>query len=102
MKLLVLIIHHQLKQEAADIFRGIDAVKGFTFSLAEGHGTHSEEGHSLSAHDKVVGYTPHVRVDILLETESVEPVLGLLRKTDLALNRHTFYWVTPVETSGRL
>lgn len=104
MKMLVLMIHHQFKQEAADIFRGLEQVQGFTFSEVEGHGSGSDAGQdrSLSARDKVVGYTPHVRADILLKDEDVPSVLTALKMSDLARNRHPLYWVTDVSHHGRL
>ena len=102
MKLLVLIIHNNLKQDVADLFRSIEEVKGFTFSDAEGHGVQSDKDPFLSNRDKVVGYTPRVRVDILLEDKDVELVLTSLRKSNMGLNEHTVFWVTVVGECGRL
>ena len=77
-------------------------VAGFTFSHAEGHGVQVEHDPFLSTRDKVVGYTPRVRVDILLEDDDVDPVLETLRNTTYGVKDHGIYWVTDVEHNGRL
>ncbi len=102
MKLLTLIIHDNLKQDVADLLRNIEQVKGFTFSGVEGHGQESEYDLFLSNRDKVVGYTPRVGVDVVLEDKDVELVLIALRKSDIGLSKHTIYWTAAVEEYGRL
>ena len=102
MKLLVLIIHANLKQDVADFLRGIEKVNGFTFSAVEGHGVQSEEDPFLSNQDKVVGYTPRTRVDILLEDIDVASTLASLRENGIGLKNGTVYWISKVEETGRL
>ncbi|MEW6324674.1 MAG: DUF3240 family protein [Nitrospirota bacterium] len=102
MKNLTLIIHTNAQQALADHLRGLEQVKGFTFSHVEGHGPHVEQDPFLSARDKVVGYTPRARVDILLEDADVEKVLDALRATGNGGNGQGIYWVTAVERGGRL
>ncbi len=101
MKQLVLLIHDNLKQETADLLHGIERVQGFTFSNIEGHGKQSTDTY-LSTRDKVVGFTPRVRVDILLEDENITPVLMEIRKSNIGLSNHGFYWITAVEEYGQL
>jgi len=101
MKKLVLVIHGNLKQDTADLLHKIEQVQGFTFSNIEGHGKQSTDTY-LSTRDKVVGYTPRVRVDILLEDENVMPVLIQIRKSNIGLNNHGFYWITEIEEYGQL
>jgi len=101
MKVLTLVIHKNAQQDLADLLRAHKHVPGFTFSHVEGHGVQAENNPFLSMRDKVVGYTPRVRVDILLEDAHVAAVLEALR------NGHDFkgqgvYWVSPVEQSGHL
>ncbi len=79
MKNLTLVIHINIQQDLADQLRNMEQVSGFTFSHAEGHGVQAENDPFLSARDKVVGYTPKMRVDILLQDSDVDTVLGLLR-----------------------
>jgi len=102
MKHLTLIIHTNEQQDLADQLRTLKPISGFTFSHAEGHGVQVESDPFLSARDKVVGYTPRVRVDILLEDSDIGSVLDTLRNTTYGIKDHGIYWVTPVEQSGRL
>jgi nitrogen regulatory protein P-II 1 len=102
MKNLAMIIHVNLKRALADLLRDLESVEGFTFSLVEGHGAQSETDPLLSARDKVVGYTPHVRLDILLEDVDVETVLAAIRADGRGISGQGIYWVTPVEEHGRI
>ena len=102
MKHLSLIIHTNVQQDMTDQLRSIEQVSGFTFSLAEGHGVEVDNDDFLSARDKVVGHTPRIRVDILLEDDDVYSVLDTLRSTTDGVEGHGIYWVTAVEQNGRL
>ena len=102
MKNLTLIIHGNAQQDMADRLRALDQVGGFTFSHVEGHGVQVEHDPFLSARDKVVGYTPRVRVDILLEDSKVDVVLGTLRTMKKGVVGQGIYWITVIEKSGRL
>ena len=99
---LTLIIDTNVQQDLANQLRTIEQVSGFTFSNVEGHGIQVESDSFLSARDKVVGYTPHVRVDILLEDGDVDLVLDTLRSTTRGVEGQGIYWVTAVEQNGRL
>jgi nitrogen regulatory protein P-II 1 len=102
MKQLVMVVHANVQQDLADCLRGIERVQGFSFSHVEGHGSHTGEDRNLSPRDKVVGYVPRVRVDILLEDADIAPVLEGLRCAECGIAGHGVYWVLPVEQSGRL
>lgn len=102
MKHLTLIIHTNVQQDLADHLRSMEQVSGFTFCHVEGHGVQAESDPFLSARDKVVGYTPRVRVDILLEEKDVDSVLEALRNTTHGIKDQGIYWVTAVEQNGRL
>ena len=102
MKNLVMIVHTNAKQGLADLLRGLEQIQGFTFSHAEGHGIHSERDSFLSARDRVVGYTPQARVDILLEDGDVDSVLAAIRSDQGVVIDQGFFWVTPVEMQGHL
>ena len=102
MKNLTLIVHADVQQALADALRSIKQSSGFTFTPVEGHGAQDGRDPTLSARDKVVGYTPQVRVDILLEDSDVEVVLQRLHITDCGLAGRGIYWVTLVEQRGRL
>ena len=101
MKKFTLIVHADIQQALADMLRGLKQVSGFTFIHVEGHGAQDEHDPHLAARDRVVGYTPHVRVDILLKGEDVNDVLQALRASG-GLAGRGFYWITPVEQHGQL
>ena len=101
MKSLTIVVHAGVQQALADSLRALDMVEGFTFSHVEGHSHHSEEDPFLSARDKVVGYVPRVRVDVLLAAANVDAVLAALTAQN-HLSGQGIYWVTPVEKQGRL
>lgn len=99
MKNFVLIVHKNLQQDLADKLRGL--VSGFTFSHVEGHGAHTEQDATLSARDKVVGYIPRVRVDILLEDSQVDALIEQVSQVP-GIHGHSVYWVNDVVKHGYL
>jgi nitrogen regulatory protein P-II 1 len=101
MKNLTIVIHAGAQQVLADCLRTLQAVKGFTFTHVEGHSDHSAEDPFLSARDKVVGYVPRVRVDVLLTDEDVDAVLAVVT-TQNDFSGQGVFWVTTVEREGRL
>ena len=101
-KNLTLIVHSDVQQSLADVLRSLDFVTGFTFTHVEGHGTQSHHDISLSTRDLVVGYVPHVRVEVLLEEDRIESVLAALGQNGMGIAGRSVYWVTPVERFGRL
>ena len=102
MKKLTLIAHADVEQVLSDVLRGTDQVTGFTFTRVEGHGAQDEHDPALSARDRVVGYTPHVRVDILLEDADADEALAALRRGGCGVAGRGIYWVTAVHSFGRL
>ena len=102
MKMLTMIVPADTKQILADTLRGLAQVPGFTFTHVEGHGTRAGHDAMLSARDQVVGYVPHVRVDIILEEADLAGVLEALRNSQCGLAGRGHYWVTGLENQGRL
>jgi len=102
MKHLTLIVHTNMQQDLSDQLRSMDEVSGFTFSHVEGHGVQVETDPFLSARDKVVGYTPRIRVDILLDDSDVDRVLEALRGSTSGMKNQGIFWVTEVEKNGQL
>ncbi len=102
MKNLTLIVHADTEQALADVLRGLPMVSGFAFTHVEGHSTQDDGDPALSARDRVVGYTPHVRVDMVLEEGDVDAVLDALRKSHSGVTGRGHYWITAVEREGRL
>jgi len=102
MKNLTLIVHADIQQALADTLRSLEHLSGFTFTHVEGHGPQDETDPQISARDRVIGYTPHLRVDILLEDEDVENVLRSLLAADCSLAGRGVYQITAVEKHGAL
>lgn len=100
MKTLILIVNASVQQSVTDHLRAL-GVSGFTVSLVEGHGPHTVEDHFLSARDRVVGYVPRVRVDIVLPAEQLTVVLDSLRAAGADFAGHGMLWVSPVEHFGQ-
>ena len=102
MKHLTLIIHTDAQQDLTDQLKNLEQVSGFTFSHVEGHGVEIEKDLFLSARDKIVGSTPGVRLDVLLQDTDVDRVLEALRNTSSYVKGQGIYWVSSVEQNGRL
>jgi len=96
MKNLVLIVNASVQQAVTDHLRALD-VPGFTVSQVEGHGAHTAEDPFLSPRDRVAGFVPRVRVDIVLPLERITVVLDALREPSTGLAGHGVFWVSPVE-----
>jgi nitrogen regulatory protein P-II 1 len=101
MKNLVMIVHANVQQDLADTLRGLPPVRGFTFTPAEGHGAQTAIEPFVSPRDKVVGYVPQVRVDVLLEEADLFLVLEAVRAAGRGAALGV-YWVNPVHETGRL
>jgi len=102
MKNLVLVVHANMQNDLADQLRTIKCVNDFTFSEVQGHGSRDAKDSFLSMRDRVVGYSPHIRVEIMLEDEHISAVLEQLRSVVNHSRDQGIYWVTPVEQSGLL
>lgn len=102
MKHLTLIIHTDAQQSLTDQLRGMEHVSGFTYCDVDGHGIEAESDPFLSARDEVVGYTPRIRVDILLQDSDVESTLEALRSSSDHIKGQGIFWVTSVEQNGHL
>ena len=103
MKNLIMIVHANFQQDLADSLRSLDVVESFTFTHIECHEPHRHEyDRSLSAREKVVGYTPRVRIDVFLQESDVPTVLNEIRKRTNSDEGLGVYWVTTVEEHGQL
>lgn len=102
MKNLTLIVHASVQQDLADKLRATPQVRGFSFMHVEGHSLQTPNDLFLSARDKVVGYVPRVRVDILLHEHDVPSVLENVRAVPNGTAMKGVYWVTSVHEAGAL
>ena len=100
MKNLVLVFNASVQQSVTDLLRALD-VTGFTVSQVEGHGPHTAEDPFLSSRDRVVGFVPRVRIDVVLPSERASVVLGALREPNTGLAGHGVYWISTVESFER-
>lgn len=102
MKKLTLIVPADIQEALADVLRASPQVPGFTFTPVEGHGAQPQRDQPLSARDRVVGYVPHVRVDLVLDDRAVDEVLAALQASHCGVAGCGVYWVTRLERHGRL
>ncbi len=101
MKKISMIVHSSLQQELADLLRSLQ-LKSFMFSHIEEHSSHQQQDAALSARDRVVGYVPKVRVDIILEDERARSLLNEISNSNIPFKGKGMYWITDVEESGEL
>lgn len=101
MKKISMIVHSSLQQELADCLRDLK-LDTFMFSHIEKHSAQFENDAFLSARDKVVGYVPQVRVDIILDDAQSIKLLEQIRAHDLPFKGKGTYWITELEDYGEL
>jgi len=101
MKKFSMVVHQSLQQALADYLRSQN-LQTFMFSHLEEHSSHTGKDHFLSARDKVVGYVPQVRVDVIVDEEDVKHLLENMRNLDSAFKGKGIYWVTDVDEFGSL
>jgi nitrogen regulatory protein P-II 1 len=99
MKNLVLVIPANVYQSVTDKLREL-SIPGFTLAHVEGHGAHTARDTFMSAHDRVVGFVPRVRIDVVLPEEAVDEVVAALTDTGSELAAHGAWWVSPVDRFG--
>ncbi|MEC4678694.1 MAG: DUF3240 family protein [Nitrospirota bacterium] len=106
MKCLTLIVAASVKRDLADRLRTIEAVEGFTILSCEGHRSETQHDAFLSVRDRVVGYVPRVRVDVILENEEVQVVIKALKKSfftdDENRTRIGIWFVTDIQAFGEI
>jgi len=101
MKKLSIVVHTSLQQELADCLRSLK-LKSFMFSHIEEHSSQLKQDVFLSARDKVVGYVPKVRADILLDDERAKTLIDELKGSGVSFAGKGCYWVTDVDEVGEL
>jgi len=101
MKNFSMVVHQSLQQSLADYLRSRN-LKTFMFSHLEEHSSHIGKDHYLSARDKVVGYVPQVRVEVILESNEIKSLLEDMRNADCTFKGKGIYWVTDLDEFGCL
>lgn len=102
MKCLNMFIPAGSRQALADLLLSLPEVAAFTFFHVEGHYPEQYRDPDMTVRDRVVGYVPRVRVELLLEDEAVAPVLAAIDGEDIGCRGQGSYWVTEVQQMGRL
>lgn len=102
MKKLTIIVHTSLQQSLADCLRSIEQLDTFIFSHVEEHSRQLEQDPFLSAHDRVVGYVPQVRVDVLLPDDAVATVMTSIRHSKCNFKGKGLYWISDLPEAGEL
>jgi len=100
MKKLSMVVHSSLQQDLADCLRGL-RLETFMFSHIEEHSAQLEHDAFLSARDRVVGYVPQVRVDVIIEDGRARSLLDEIRGS-CRFSGKGIYWITDIEESGEL
>ena len=101
MKKFTMVVHSSLQQELADRLRDWQ-LDTFMFTHVEEHSAQMEQDAFLSARDRVVGYVPQIRVDMILEDDRARQLVNDLRNPQCAFKGKGIYWITNVEESGEL
>lgn len=101
MKKLTMVVHSSLQQELADCLRNL-RLDTFMFTHVEEHSAQLEQDAFLSPRDKVVGFVPQVRVDVILDDERARSLLEEIRGSQCRFKGRGIYWLTEVEESGIL
>ncbi|RDH84814.1 MAG: hypothetical protein DIZ80_04945 [endosymbiont of Galathealinum brachiosum] len=101
MKKLSMVVHESLQQTLADYLRS-QKLDTFMFNHIEEHSSNLEKDSFLSARDKVVGYVPQVRLDIILSKDEIKSLLDNIRKSDCAFKGKGIYWITDIDEFGVL
>ncbi len=101
MKKFSMVVHSSLQQELADLLRSMQ-LDNFMFSHIEEHSAQRENDVLLSARDRVVGYVPKVRVDVILDDERALKLVDEIREARPSFKGKGLFWISAVESSGEL
>ena len=102
MKCLTLIVHASAKRDLADRLRNITGVEGFTLVPCEGHSAETWHEPFQSIRDRVVGYVPRVRVDVVLDDARLNNVVEALKTNEKERARIGIWFVTDILETGAL
>jgi len=101
MKKLSMVVHQSLQQSLADYLRS-QQLDTFMFTHIEEHSSHIQNDVFLSARDKVVGYVPQVRLDVILDEQAIKQLLESIRNSNIAFKGKGIYWVADIDDFGSL
>ncbi len=96
-----MVVHETQQQALADYLRSLQ-LDTFLFYHIEEHSSNMKNDLFLSARDKVVGYVPQVRVDVILNAEEMTMLLKNITDPRCDFKGKGIYWVTNLEEFGKL
>ncbi|MEZ5974881.1 MAG: DUF3240 family protein [Planctomycetota bacterium] len=102
MKCLTLYLHAAAAEDAMNCLRSRPEVSGFTVMRCEGHSTRSEANVELATRDRVVGFVPRVRIEVVLEAAAVTAVLANLEMCLQGAFSQGIWTLTPLDGFGRI
>lgn len=102
MKCITLIVHASAKSALTDFFHEIAEVRRFTMIDCEGYDENDLADPRMSPGDRVVGYTPRVRIDLAVSDLHVPTVMARLQDTESQVSGLGVYWITQIEEEGTL
>ncbi len=102
MKCVTLIVHASAKSALTDFFHEITEVRRFTMIDCEGYDENDLADPRISPGDRVVGYIPRVRIDLIVSDPDVSTVMTKLRATESQVSGLGVYWITQIEDQGIL
>lgn len=102
MQCLTMILHESVKQPLIDMFRHMPEITGYTFIQGEGRSSDTARNPFETNRDRVMGYVPRVRVDLILDDDVVTQVMARLQACDSCVAGRGVWWVSPVVAWGQL
>lgn len=102
MRCITLIVHASSKMALTDLLHGIQEVERFSMSDCEGYDESDLVGSFVSTGDRVIGFIPRVRIEVVVEESAVPSVLEAVREPRTGLAGLGVYWVSPVLDGGVL
>ncbi|MEZ6014727.1 MAG: DUF3240 family protein [Planctomycetota bacterium] len=102
MKCLTLFVHAAVAEACIDALRADPDLPGFTLTRCEGHSQRTESEAFVGARDRVVGYVPRARIELVLADQGeVERVLTRLRDVARAGQSWGTWMASDVNDFGR-
>ena len=102
MQCVTLIVHASSKAALTDLFHEVEQVERFTMVDCEGYDESDLKGPFVSAVDRVVGFVPRVRIEIIVKDDAVDAVLEAVRAPEAGVAGLGVYWTTTLLAWGSL
>lgn len=97
MKSMTIVVESGAGKEVLDRLRGAPEILSLTAQSVEVYSEGIGAGGLYSAVDRVLGFVPKVRLDLLVEDGDVAAVVARLSGSDALLGGRGHWWITPVD-----